>query len=351
MDILILGGTGAMGMSLVKLLSETSHNVFVTSRSVKQSYNNIHFIQGNAKDNRFLNELLERKYDVIVDFMVYDTKVLAERLPVLLNKTEQYFFFSSSRCYADSSTPITEDSPRLVDSCSDQEYLATDEYGLAKGREEDLLRKSGKLNWTIIRPYITYNSNRIQLGVYEKEDWLQRALMGKTVVFPKDIYDKKTTLTFGDDVAKAILKLIGDSRALGEAFHITSDESFTWGQVLDFYCKVIEKNTGKKIKVKILDDSKELQAHWNKWQIKYDRLYNREFDNSKIKNIIGEVSEKSFFENMSICLEEFLNNPKWLYINPSFEGWCDKQTGEFTSLRSFIGIINKTKYVKHRLLK
>ncbi len=68
-------------------------------------------------------------------------------------------------------------SPRLVDVCTDPEYLSIDEYGMAKGREENLLRETGRTNWTIIRPYITYNSNRIQLGVYEKENWLRRALL------------------------------------------------------------------------------------------------------------------------------------------------------------------------------
>lgn len=145
---------------------------------------------------------------------------------------------------------------------------------MAKGREENLLRETGRTNWTIIRPYNTYNSNRIQLGVYEKENWLRRALAGRTIVFPKDIASKKTSLTYGPDVAGAIVQLIDNEKVYGQAFHITTDESHTWGEILEFYCKKIEEITGKRPKVKLVENSNGLMTVWNKWQIKFDRLFN-----------------------------------------------------------------------------
>lgn len=51
---------------------------------------------------------------------------------------------SSSRCYVESNTPIMENSSRLVDVCNDPEYILTDEYGLAKGKEESFLFNSEK---------------------------------------------------------------------------------------------------------------------------------------------------------------------------------------------------------------
>lgn len=240
MEILVLGGTGAMGVPLVERLSKDNH-VIVTTRSEQKNKPNVTYLKGNAKEHVFFSKLMTRIYDVIVDFMVYGTAEFAQRMPILLEHTKQYVFFSSSRCYADSRTGIKEDSARLVDVCDDSEYLATDEYGMAKGREENLLWNSGKKNWTIIRPYITYNDYRIQLGVYEKENWLRRALEGRTIVFPEDIASKKTSLTYGPDVAGAIVELIGNQRALGEAFHITTEESHTWGEVLNFYCKKFRK--------------------------------------------------------------------------------------------------------------
>lgn len=213
MNILVLGGTGAMGVPLVELLSQRGDNVYVTTRSQKKNHENVTYICGNAKEQAFFEKLMTKNYDAIVDFMVYGTEELHQRLKCLLERTTQYVFFSSSRCYAESNTPITEKSSRLVDVCKDPEYLSIDEYGLAKGKEENLLFDSGKKNWTIIRPYITYNTYRLQLGVYEKEDWLRRALEGRTIVFPEDIASKRTSLTYGPDVAGAVVDLVGNEKA------------------------------------------------------------------------------------------------------------------------------------------
>jgi len=351
LEVLVLGGTGAMGIPLVQLLSQRGEKVSVTTRSQKQNWGNVSYICGNAKDPAFFEKLMTKNYDVIVDFMVYGTEELDRRLDNLLNHANQYIFFSSSRCYADSSVAIKENFPRLIDVCNDREYLATDEYGLAKGKEENLLFNSKEKNWTIIRPYITYNSYRLQLGVYEKEDWLRRALEGRTIVFPKDIASRKTSLTFGPDVAGVVVDLIGNKQAYGQAFHITTDESHTWGEILDFYCGKIEEKTGRKPKVKIVEDSTELQKVWNPWQIKYDRLYNRIFDNSKIEVIRGKYNYKSCFDGLSECLDKFLDNPQWLGMNIKYEAWCDRQTGEFTPLREVPGHVNKLRYLKWRFME
>lgn len=349
MEILVLGGTGAIGAPLVDILSKTN-KITVTTRSKKESRKNVKYVQGDAKDEKFFNRLVNRNYDVIIDFMVYLSNEFKKRLPVFLEHTDQYFFFSSSRCYADSKSPIKENFPRLIDVCDDLEYLSLDEYGLAKGREENYLRQTGKTNWTIIRPYITYNSNRIQLGVYEKEDWLKRALSGRTIVFPKDIAEKKTSLTYGPDVAGAIVDLIGNKKAYGEVFHITTEESHTWGEILEFYCNKIESITGKRPKLKFVEDSLGLMTVWNKWQIKYDRLLNREFDNSKIEAVRGKYEYKSTFEGLGECLEEFISNPRWLGFNARYEAWCDRQCGEWTPLKEIPGKRAKLQYIKNRIL-
>lgn len=350
--MLVLGGTGAMGIPLVKLLSQRGDTVYVTSRTQKQNFENVIYMCGNAKDSEFFKSLMNRNYDAIIDFMVYATEEFQQRLGCLLDHTSQYFFFSSSRCYADSSEAIRENSPRLIDVCDDPLYLATDEYGLAKGKEENLLFNSKKKNWTIIRPYITYNAYRIQLGVYEKENWLRRALEGRTIVFPEDIACKKTSMTFGPDVAGAVVELIGNRNALGQAFHITTAESHTWNEILEFYCKKIEQKTGKRPKVKIVKDSTELQSVWNPWQIRFDRLYNRIFDNSKLESVRGRYNYKPCFEGLSECLDEFLENPKWLINNNiQYEAWCDRLTGEFTPMSEIPGILNKLKYLKWRFFR
>lgn len=350
MKILVLGGTGAMGTPLVSLLCKNNHEVYVTSRSKKESNGNLHYLQGNAHEDDFLENILEEFYDVIVDFMSYKSDNLKRRLPLLLSKTNQYIFLSSSRVYAQTKEKITENSPRLLDSQIDEEYLKTDEYALAKAREEDLLKNSGKTNWTIIRPYITYNSQRLQLGVYEKENWLYRALHGRTIVFPKDIAERTTSLTYGGDVARVIVKLIGNPSAYGEEFHIVTEQTATWREILEIYLNVIEEYTGKRPKVMFVENSEGLQKVWNSAQIKYDRLYDRKFSNKKITSVCGEIQYKDLKEGLRECLEEFLKNPKWLTLNYRYETWADKVTKEHTPLSEIYGVKNKLRYIKHRYI-
>ena len=145
MNILVLGGTGAMGVHLVELLSQRGDAVWVTSRRERPSRKNVTYVRGDAHDNDFLQTLLVgRRWDAIVDFMVYRTGEFRHRMPQLLAATAQYVFLSSSRVYADSAEPITEDSPRLLDVSTDATYLKTDEYALAKARQENALREEIK---------------------------------------------------------------------------------------------------------------------------------------------------------------------------------------------------------------
>lgn len=117
------GGTGAMGAPLSKLLVASGNNVYVTSRSAHKSCERLHYLQGNAKDEIFLKACLSRMhYDAIVDFMSYSTNQFDRRARLLLQSTKQYIFISSARIFAESKVPLTENSPRLLETVQDLEY-------------------------------------------------------------------------------------------------------------------------------------------------------------------------------------------------------------------------------------
>lgn len=351
MKILILGGTGAMGTHLVELIAKEGHEIYVTTRSNKASVNNIHYIQGNAREIDFLKTNLHKKWDVIVDFMVYTTPEFTSRVKLLLNSAGQYIYLSSARVYANSDRPIIESSDRLLDVTLDQEYLATDEYALAKARQEDVLKKSGKTNWTIIRPYITYSEIRLQLGVLEKEAWLYRAVKGRTIVFSKDINTKATTLTYGLDVSEGIVGIIGKKDALGEAFHITLNQSVLWSDVLTIYLDVLEEKLGFRPKVLLKDLDQFCKVHRSNYQVIYDRLFNRKFDNSKIEKFIDTIGFKPVTDRLRTSLEDFLINGHFDAINWKLEALKDKQTKERTPLNEIKGYKQKLSYLLHRYIK
>lgn len=355
MKILVLGGTGAMGVPVVQILAQRNNEVYVTTRHNRESQNMmIHYFVGNAKDKEFISELLKKQYDAIIDFMIYTPEEFQDRVQLFLKKSKQYLFISSARVYSDGGAEkISETLPRLLEVIDDEEYLKTNEYALAKAREENELLKSAYKNWTIIRPYITYNNERLQLGVLEKEYWLKRALSGKKIVFSKDIASRYTTLTYGYDVSLRIADLVGKSEAMGEIYHIATNQSIQWGKVLDIYLDILENRLGYRPDVHWLNDSDVVARIFkNKYQICYDRLYNRKFDNRKIQEITHE--EKKFVDvedGLRECLSCFLDGDRtFLEINWKIEGKLDKLTNDYTALNTIGGWKNKLKYFLYRYI-
>lgn len=351
MNVLLLGGTGAMGLHLIDILSVNSNNrIVVTSRQARSNNKNVTYLKGDAHDLVFIKPVLAQSWDVIVDFMVYNTCTFNQRLDLLLSSTKQYIFLSSARVYSSTPEPIKESQPRLLDVTLDDGYLSTDEYALTKARQENALLASNYKNWTIIRPYITFSNERLQLGVLEKEDWLYRAIQGRPIVFAKDMMDKMTTLTFGFDVAKGICAVIGNKQALTEAYHITSNQYLLWREVLDIYLDLLEKHLGYRPQVVLQDVHDFYKCHPAKYQIKYDRLYHRQFDNTKINTFVNVNNFADITTSLQQSLSSFLNNPKFKHINWKAEAQKDKACGSITSLKEITSFKQKIKYLLTRYL-
>lgn len=343
--VLVLGGTGAMGKHLIDILVDKGVECVVTTRRQRKSEGLKKYVVGNAHDLDFLRLLIQKeKWDAIVDFMIYTTADFKSRVNLFLDSTKQYVFISSARVYAKNDGLIKEESLRILDVCKNENYLSTDEYALAKARQENALKESGHKNWTIIRPYVTFSEIRLQLSPQEKELWLYRCLHGRSIVFSKDLANKYTTLTYGYDVARGIAAIINQPKALGEAFHITVSESHKWTEILDLYKKVIKRETGVEPKVKLTEQWEKHQGG-SFQQIHYDRLYDRLFDNSKIANYIDVNSFKPTLQALDECLTDFIHNQGFKEINWWSEAYKDKVAGEWTPLSEIPTFKQKIKYL------
>ncbi len=352
MKILILGGTGAIGISLVDILADKGNKIYVTSRrTIPPKKKGICYIKGDAHNLDFMVSILKENYDVIIDFMSYLFEEFENRYELLLSSTSQYIFLSSARVYAESEQLLTEESARLIDTIGDKQYLSTREYALEKAREEILLINSRYKNWTIVRPYITYNIERLQLGVLEKEHWLYRALHGRTIVFSEDIADKITTLIYGYDVALRISKLIGNKLALEEIYQITAGHSIKWKMVLKIYLDTLQKLTGNRPNILMIKNSDGIaNILGNYYQIKYDRMYNRIFDSSKINKMIeNKESYKEIEDGLKMCITEFYKGKrKFREISWKLEVYFDRQTKERVKFTEIPEVKQKLKYLIYR---
>ena len=224
------------------------------------------------------------------------------------------------------------------------------EYALAKARQENLLLLHKKNNWTILRPYITYDSNRLQLGGLEKESWLYRALSCNSIVFFKDIAEHYTTMTFGLDVAKVIYCLVGNKNAMGKCIQIASSESVKWHDIFRIYIEIIEEVTGKQLEVRWLSSFPyEMEKIFNKkYQIKYDRLYDRKFNSALVNKVCGKnFCYTNIRTGLRICLEDFIksNANKFFSLDIQFEALLDRELGQKIVYRYLSSTKDKLNYL------
>jgi len=286
--ILVLGGTGAMGVYLVPELVKMGYKVHVVSLdNVKSDNPNIVYTQGNGKDAVFLRELMKNKYDAIVDFMMYFTKEFSEVYKIFLENTNHYVFLSSYRVYADKESPITEKSPRLLDVSDDKDYFATEDYSLFKAREENILNASGFGNWTIVRPAITFSKFKYQLITHEADVLIYRAFNKKRVVLPEAAMNIQGIMTWAGDVAKMFSYIILNKAAYKETYTLSTAEHHTWKEISEYYKELIGLDcvwTDTETYLKFFDMPLQRDV---KYKLLYDRCYNRVIDNTKILKITG----------------------------------------------------------------
>lgn len=345
MKILLLGGTGAMGYYLAQLLSKQDCELFITSRKKRNSAY-IHYVEGNAHDATFVKDLIKSfgKMDCIVDFMVYNTNEFKMRYKELLSYCKQYVFISTARVYSNADDIISEDTSRLLDVSTDKMLLGSDEYCVTKARQENFLLNSSSKNWTIIRPYITYSNQRLELCVHPKEEWLYRAIHGRAIIFPDDIGKHQTTMTYGKDVAITISKIVGNSKAYNKIFNITNGRAYSWNKILSIYLNTMKDN-GINAKVLHVDKVYKLHNPLARYQVIYDRYYDRKFSIKELSDIV-DIDQFAITESqLAACLNQFLQNPTFGKIDWMLQGYYDSISHDnVEDKREFGSIKNKFMY-------
>jgi nucleoside-diphosphate-sugar epimerase len=211
-----------------------------------------------------------------------------------------------------------------------------------------MLCSSDKENWTIVRPYITYSEKRLQLGTLEKENWLYRALQGRSIIFSEDIKNHLTTLTYSLDVATGITSLINNPKSFGETYHITNEYAYKWSDILDIYLDILENKLGNRPKVIYQNLPDFLTWNPGKYQIIYDRFFDRKFDNAKINRLINTKEFVQVQDGLRKSLNTFLINPKFSSINWKNEAIKDRCAKERTPLKEISGFKQKVKYLLFR---
>lgn len=280
--ILVMGGTGAMGMYLVPQLVEAGYKVYVTSRREIVSHNpNLIYLHGNGKDLDWLeSEIKGISFLACFDFIYHSSDEFKEKSFRLLELSKQYFLISSYRSYSVvSGETLTEENLLKDAKFRSYEIFEQDRYGYGKAQEENFLRSLGRNDWTIIRPTMTFSKNRFQFFFGDNFD-VSRAVRGVKTALPKSVISKRTNITYGKDVAKMLIKLVGNEQALGEAFHPVSNDTLTWGEIAEIYQEVFGMNY-------VVVPDADYQLACTDWRTMIDRFLDRPFSNEKILRVTG----------------------------------------------------------------
>ncbi len=276
--ILYVGGTGEISFECVRESIRLRHDVTVFNRGNRNTGlpPDCHLVKGDVHDDHAYRALARQDFDVVCQFRLFTTQEIERDIEMFRGHCSQYVFISSASAYRKPvrDLPITEDTPL------ENPFWP---YSQAKADMEALLREQSDLPYTIVRPSHTYRT-RMPTPMGNNIE-ISRMLRRKPVVVHGD-GESLWTVTHAEDFARPFARLLGNERALGEAFHITSDRQWTWNEIFEAIAAALDVRESSLVHVA----SDTLIRYNSAWEgpLLGDKSYSVIFDNSKVKAVAGD---------------------------------------------------------------
>ena len=320
MRVLFIGGTGNISGDCASLLHARGHEVSVLSRGKAKVPAEYRSFGADRQDAQAMRSALgDYQPEVVLNFLGYEVRDVEADWRLFGAAIRQYIFISSATVYAKPPVhlPITEEAPpgnRFWDYAARK--LECERWLLNQWQES-------RFPVTIVRPSHTYSKLWVPNPVSSSSYTFAARLEQGKPVYVHDDGETPWTLTAASDFALGLAGLVGNERALGEAFHITSDEVLTWNQIYaeianalkvplpevvriptDFICQVAPRFSGT---------------------LKGDKAHPGVFDNSKIKRFVsGFRCRKSFSEGVVESIEWLRSHPEQKNCQPELDGLIEK---------------------------
>lgn len=325
MKILFIGGTGVISSACSELALARGHELFLVNRSVSKKISvpeeaTVLQADVHTEEERLAKLFADHHFDAVVDYIAFTVDDIERDLRLFRGKTDQFVFISSASAYQKpvKNYIITERTPlenpywdysRNKIACEDRLMFAYLEDGFPA---------------TIVRPSHTYGLTQIPFGVSSwQHPWMvvDRIKRGQKVIVPGD-GTSLWVLTWNADFAKGLVGLLGNEKAIGEAFQITSDEVLTWNQI---YLEVF-KALG--IKPNLIHIASDLIAAYDPHALGSligDKSNSVVFDNSKIKRFVSDYAcEVNWAEGVRRSLAWFEAHPQLQSIDPEMNAVWDQ---------------------------
>lgn len=286
MKILFIGGTGNISLTLSKSLLNEGHQLTLLNRSgYRADLEGANFLQADAYTHDADELLKGQNWDVVVNWVAFTEAHVQQDIRRFNTATKQYIFISSASCYKKPCPGlfVTEDTP-----------LENPFWQYSRDKiacEKALVRANQDQHFpvTIVRPSHTYSTViPITIGGWDEYTAIDRIKAGKPILVQGD-GTSLWTITHASDFAIGFKGLLGCTEAIGEAFHITSDEVLTWNEIyqqtaeaIGCEAKIVHVSTDEICRL----DPEYIGSLWG------DKSFCAVFDNSKIKRYVPEFEAK-----------------------------------------------------------
>lgn len=331
MKVLLIGGTGVISSAVCERCLKLGYSVYMMNRgkSKKNIDKRINLILADIRKesvNELEIKLKNINFDVVVDFLTYNLEQLKKTLQFI--NCRQYIFISSATVYTekkkvDKYKEIDEKNNMLWDYCINK--IQCEKYLEEKSKDR-------KFIYTIVRPYVTYDERRIpnQILLNNYYTIIDRILRGlPIVIFGNNI---KCTVISSKVFSIGLVGLFGNKKAFNEDFHITSDISTTWKNIIESLGKHLNRE------VNFIDVSIDFVKNYKNTsldleQIVGDKSRNMIFDNKKIKNAVPIFNNNDKFEdNIDEIINYYLKNKKNCTINYLWNGCIDRLIYDYKNI-------------------
>ena len=261
--------------------------------------------------------LKDHHFDAVVNWIAFDADQIERDIRLFREKTDQYVFISTASAYQKPATHyrITEATPLA------NPFL---EYSRKKiACEERLMREYREADFpiTIVRPSHTYGPTMLPTPMGGGPTVLARLRAGKKLIVHGD-GQSLWVLTHNSDFAKGFVGLLGQPKAIGQAFQITSDEVLTWNQIYS----LIGQAAG--VEPRLVHIPSDFINHLDPVtgaSLLGDKAHSVVFDNSKIKELVPDfTATMPFSQGVHECIAWLDADPQRGAAEPEKDATMDR---------------------------
>ena len=326
MKVLFIGGTGIISSACTQRALDMGIELYLLNRgqSHRRAPVRAKVLTGDIRDEQSARKAIGKMtFDVVVDWIAFTPEHIKMDIKLFKGITRQYIFISSASAYHTPplNLPVME-STALYNPVwkYSQDKIACEEILI------DAYRKDA-FPMTIVRPSHTYDVT--VLPMHGGWTTVNRMRQGKEVIVHGD-GTSLWTLTHHRDFAVGLVGLLGNVHALGEAFHITSNEFLTWDQIFN----IVAEAAGTTANIVHIpsDLIMKFDKDWGDGLLG-DKSHSMIFDNTKIKNVVPEFNcVIPFARGAREVIDWYDANPAQQVIDPEVDKLTDKILNAFHSI-------------------